>query len=122
MVLLAVGTCTIDANQAGDATYGAAAQVSRSFAVTASGGEGGAAQMPTGRCSRLTPPARVRATATPLGRSTRGDVSWFTVVKWKNGRVVVRTYGVPIRLSITLWAGATNVYAAYRATRVYRLR
>ncbi|MBX9793299.1 MAG: IPTL-CTERM sorting domain-containing protein, partial [Burkholderiaceae bacterium] len=48
VTLLAVGTCTIAADQAGNASYAAAPQVAQSFSVTAaSGGGGGDADIPT---------------------------------------------------------------------------
>lgn len=57
-----------------------------------------------------------------LGGATRVEVPWFTLVKRKNGRVFVRTYGARFKLTITLWAPATSSYAAYSTTKTYRLR
>jgi hypothetical protein len=48
VALLSVGTCTIAADQAGDATYAAAPQVQQSFVVgPAAGTGGGSADIPT---------------------------------------------------------------------------
>ncbi|MFM9916331.1 MAG: ExeM/NucH family extracellular endonuclease [Rhizobacter sp.] len=48
VTLLTVGTCTIVADQAGNASYAAAPQVAQSFSVTAAGGGGGGdADIPT---------------------------------------------------------------------------
>ena len=48
VALLTVGTCTIAADQAGNATYAAAPQVQQSFVVSPAGGTGGgSADIPT---------------------------------------------------------------------------
>ena len=47
LTLVAAGTCTVAADQGGNFTYAAAAQVSQSFAVTAAGPGGGDGEVPT---------------------------------------------------------------------------
>ena len=54
VTLIAVGTCVIDANQPGNATYEAATQVQQSFAVSASGSTGGNCTTPIFSTSEAT--------------------------------------------------------------------
>ena len=64
--LLAAGTCTLTASQAGNSNYDAATNVERSFSVTASSGGGGGGGAPA--------PAAPAPTAT--GTTTRAALTW----------------------------------------------
>ena len=61
--LIGAGTCTINANQAGDGTYQSASQVQQSFVI-------GAAPLPA--CSRSTSPRRPRPVPPSAARLHRG--------------------------------------------------
>ncbi|MEI6622650.1 MAG: delta-60 repeat domain-containing protein [Actinomycetes bacterium] len=50
----------------------------------------------------------------------RGDLRLFRLVKGRNGKVSIRTYGYRIALTITESAPAINQYSRFRTSRTYR--
>ncbi len=68
--LLATGTCTLTASQAGNSNYDAATNVERSFSVTASSGGGG------GGGGAAPPPAPPAPTPTTTGTTTTAVLTW----------------------------------------------
>lgn len=141
-VLLAAGTCTITASQVGNGTYDPAPDVSNSFTVRSSTSQ---PQVPVGSCANLALPKRVKpdgdtaliprggcvtnagqvvrvsASATFRSASARGDVIWYRLIRKANRKVLIRTYGHRIGLTIRLGAKATGTYGAYSVVRRYRL-
>ena len=139
VTLVAAGTCTLSANQAGNATYSAAAQVQRSFQVTP-----GAPirQRPLDNCVVVPRQIPLRGTTklmdknciTNAGQNVRvavagsvvgsrgalGEVRYWTVIRKANGAVFLRTRGYPLRLRIRWFAPAVDNYLAY--TRIERYR
>ncbi|MEI8083973.1 MAG: hypothetical protein WCI74_19215, partial [Actinomycetes bacterium] len=130
LALVALGTCTVNANQAGNATYNPAPQVQRSFQVT------GARQRPVNRCvtapiliprwgiRRLEAPRCATNAGQPVqvavtGR-LRGDLRYWKVIRKANGAVFIKTFGYRLKLRITWSAPAVGNFAAYLLTRTYR--
>jgi len=68
--LLAAGTCTLTASQAGNSNYDAATNVERSFSVTASSGGGGGGGAPAPA------PAPAAPAPTATGTTTRAALTW----------------------------------------------
>ena len=68
--LLAAGTCTLTASQAGNSNYDAATNVERSFSVTASSGGGG------GDAAPAPAPAPAAPAPTATGTTTRAALTW----------------------------------------------
>jgi len=68
--LLATGTCTLTASQAGNSNYDAATNVERSFSVTASSGGGGGGGAPAPA------PAPAAPAPTATGTTTRAALTW----------------------------------------------
>ncbi|MEI6624299.1 MAG: hypothetical protein WCP28_20605, partial [Actinomycetes bacterium] len=130
VTLVALGACTIDANQAGNGSYNPAPQVQRTFQVTA------AAQKPVNRC--VTAPVQIPRRgirrleaprcATNAGQSVqvavtgrlRGDQRYWKVIRKANGAVFIKTYGYRLKLRVTWSAPAVGNFAAYLLTRTYR--
>jgi hypothetical protein len=50
----------------------------------------------------------------------RGDVSYWTEIRKRNGAVWIKTHGYRLKLRITWKAPATSTYSAYTLTRSYR--
>jgi outer membrane protein OmpA-like peptidoglycan-associated protein len=101
-MLLAEGTCTITASQAGDATYAAAADVVRSFQVTA--------LAPTGQTITFPQPADVRLDAGPVSLSATAS-SGLAVVYASATAAVCTVSGS----SVTLVAVGTCTITASQA-------
>ena len=53
------------------------------------------------------------------GKLNRGDVRYYRVIRKNNGRTLIKTFGNPLRLTITWKAAATGDYAAYKTTKRY---
>lgn len=62
---------------------------------------------------------KVRVKVAGMKRS-RGEVINYRVIRRANGRTILRTYGVPLRIKITWSAPATKTYKAYRNVHWYR--
>ena len=129
--LVAAGTCTVAANQAGNDMYGPAAQVVRSFAVTpltqqpANGCVTPPRSVPVAGVARLTKPdcltnagLRVRVSAACESRQ-RGDIVQCRLLRDRRGAWSLRTFGQRLWVSITWSAPAGGNYSAYRQTRQY---
>ncbi|MDQ1306158.1 MAG: LysM peptidoglycan-binding protein [Actinomycetota bacterium] len=133
VTLRAIGTCVINANQAGNGSYNPAPQVRRSFRVTATPQ---LAQLPLAGC--VTPPGAIPlaglrqlmrpACVTNAGQPVRvqvsgfrrGEIRYWTVIRNRNGSVFLRTFGYPLQLWITWSAPAIGNYRAYQLVRSYR--
>ena len=130
--LVALGTCTINANQAGNGSYNAAPQVQRSFRVTATPQ---LTQLPLNSCvtapgsiplvgiRQLMLPTCVTNAGQPVrvqvSGSLRGDLRYWRVTRLSNGSVFLSTYGYHVTLRITWSAPAVGNYRAYSYTRSY---
>lgn len=62
---------------------------------------------------------KVRVKVAGMKRS-RGEVINYRVIRRANGRTILRTYGVPLRIKITWSAPATKTYKAYCNVHWYR--
>ncbi len=51
---------------------------------------------------------------------TRGDLRLCKVTHKKNGATYVRTYGIPLKITITWYAPATSTSRAYKKVRTYK--
>ncbi len=140
--LVSAGTCTLRADQAGNANYTAAAQVQRSFQVTPVGPVGPIKQRPLDKCvvvprqipllgtTRLMKKncitnagqkVRVTVSGSLAGsRGTLGEVRYWKVIRQANGAVFLQTRGYPLRLRIRWFAPARGNYLAYTRTETYR--
>ena len=132
VALRAIGTCVINANQAGNGSYNAAPQVRRSFRVTATPQ---LAQVPLRGCvtapgviplvglRKLMKPACVTNAGQPVRVQVsgvlRGDIRYWTVIRNSDGSVYLRTYGYRVQWRITWSAPAVGNYRAYQLTRSY---
>lgn len=130
--LLALGTCTINANQAGNGSYNAAPEVRRSFKVTATPQ---LAQVPVKGC--VTPPTGLplvgirqvlqahcvtnagQSVRVQVTGSLRGDLRFWRVTRLPNGSTFISTFGYHLTLRITWSAPAIGNYRAYRYSRTY---
>lgn len=62
---------------------------------------------------------RVRVKVAGQARS-RGEVTYYRVIRQSNGKTLVRTYGKPIKLKITWSASGNKKYKAFKQARSYR--
>ena len=53
-------------------------------------------------------------------RAARGDVQYHKVIRKPNGRTLLKTFGYPIKLTVTWSAKPTATAAAYKKVRTYR--
>ena len=67
---------------------------------------------------------RVGATGRQIGkRASRGDMRLFTLVRKKNGRVLIRTYGIPrLQIKVTATAKSVGNYSKFSDEETYRPR
>ncbi len=138
LTLVAVGTCAVTADQAGNANYAAAAPVQRSLAVTA---VVPIRQRPLDKCVLVPKRIPLRGTTkllkkqciTNAGKRVRVAVSgsvarpqgsldrpYYRVIRKANGAVFLQTRGYPLRLRIRWSAPATGDYLAYKRIAKYR--
>ena len=61
-------------------------------------------------------PVKVKVKA----RAARGDVQYYKVIRKPNGRTLLKTFGYPIKLTVTWSAKPTATAAAYKKVRTYR--
>ena len=67
---------------------------------------------------------RIRALVTghPTGTSAAGETRYLTVIRGPEGRVAVRTYGIPVRITVRQTAAPTEGYKRYLRKTVYVTR
>ena len=97
VTFVAVGTCVIDANQAGNASYEAATQVQQSFAVSASG-----STPPPSNSAPTSPPVTVCANASLLTGPSSAPSGAVTVPAGDNSSMFAYT----LPASTTYWFAA----------------
>lgn len=144
-VLVAAGTCTVYADQAGSETYNAAPQVSRSFTVSVDPVPDPVvdpvpdpvADREQSAPSCATPPRKIarRGTTKLVGPNCRTDAGaaigvqmsvnrkdkkHLRLVRGAGGAVAVRTDGSRIRLTVTWAAGAVTGFLPYSLSRAFR--
>jgi hypothetical protein len=107
--LLGAGTCTIAADQAGDADYEPAPQVTRSFAVTQAAS---AVLLGASPSSGAAPGQAVRLVASVSGASPGGSVT-FKAGRKRIGRAPVRADGQAKLTTRSLTPGRHKVRALY---------
>lgn len=139
-VLVAAGTCTVYADQAGSETYNAAPQVSRSFtvlpdAVTPSPDPVADRAQVASACGAAPRKIARRGTTRLLGANCRTDAGQSIsvqvsvnrkdkkharLVRARGGAVSIRTDGARVRLTAVWSAGATTGYLPFSVSRSYR--
>ena len=90
--LIAVGTCTVAANQAGNGTYNPAVQVAQSFTVTPAGTGGGDADIPTLPEWARDPDGPDAAGARPAPAAGRATESLFLSTLQLKGRSAMKLH------------------------------
>ena len=63
-------------------------------------------------------PVKVKVKGRAL--ATRGDVQYYKVIRKPNGRTLLKTFGYPVKLTVTWSAKPTASTAAYKKVRTYR--
>ena len=97
-----VGTCTLDANQAGNASYSAATQVQQSFSVGSGGGGGGGGGGPT--ITKFTPTSGPAGTLVTI---TGTNLSTTEAVEFRGAEVLV-TSASATQVTVKVPANATS--------------
>lgn len=65
-------------------------------------------------------PVSVRVSARARQAASRGDLTYYRVIRKPNGRTILKTYGHPVKLKVTWKASATDNYNPYKKVRTYR--